>query len=102
MKNMTIHFKNGEKMYIDTTSEEIDLVDNINSFYENLIVEKLNDYEYKLSGFQEEYQIFNLSTKQLYNKKEQESVVMITIDLEETEYIHILETIKKKENDFNN
>jgi hypothetical protein len=102
MKKMTIYFKDGETMDIDTTSEEMNLIDNINSFYDDLIVEKLNEYEFKLSGFQEEYQVLNLSTKQLYNKKEQDSVVMITIDLDDIEYNHILETIKKKENDSNN
>lgn len=102
MKKMTVYFKNGEKMDIDTSSEEINLIDNINSFYDDLIVEKLNENEFKLSGFQEEYQVLNLSTKQLYNKKEQDSVVMITIDLDDIEYNHILETIKKKENDSNN
>lgn len=100
MKKMTIYFKDGESMDIDPG--EINLIDNINSFYENLIIEKMNEYEYRLSGFQEEYQIFNLSTKQLYNKKEQETVVLITMDLDDIEYEHIKATIKNKENDSNN
>lgn len=102
MKKMTLHFKDGESKDIDTNSEEMNLINNINSFYDNLVVEKLNDEEYKLSGFGSEYQIFNLSTKQLYNKVVQDSVILITIDLEESEYNYILETIKKKENDINN
>jgi hypothetical protein len=66
------------------------------------VIDKLNEEEYKLSGFEEEYQIFNLTTKKLYNKKIQDSVILITMDLDENEYNHIIEIIKRKQNDINN
>jgi hypothetical protein len=102
MKKMTLHFKDGGTMDVDTSGQEINLIENINSFYENLVINKLNEEEYKLSGFEEEYQIFNLTTKKLYNKKIQDSVILITMDLDENEYNHIIEIIKRKQNDINN
>jgi UDP-N-acetylenolpyruvoylglucosamine reductase len=102
MKKIVLHFNDGYKMDVSDNLESINLIENIDSFYDNLIIERLNDLEYRLSGFQQEYQILNIQTKELYNNTKQSGVVKVSMQLEEEEFQHILKTIKRKENDSNN
>jgi ArsR family metal-binding transcriptional regulator len=67
-----------------------------------LKVLKMNDYEYKLFGFENEYQILNIQTKELYSNTNQNGVIKIRIILEEEEFEQILEKVKNKINDNNN
>lgn len=100
MKKITAHFLNGQTSVIENDID-LNLIENIKSFYQNLKIEKLNNNEFKLYGLEEHYQIFNIEKKQLYNLTQQGTVFMVTIDLEEDEFEYILETIKNKENDSN-
>ena len=101
MKKIVLYFEDGHKMDVMEDIDKINLIENINSFYDNLIIEKINDKEYRLSGFEENYQIFNIQTKELYNNTNQSGVVKVSMQLEEEEFQHILKTIKRKENDTN-
>ena len=101
MKKIVLYFEDGHKMDVMEDLDKINLIENINNFYDNLIIEKINDKEYRLSGFEENYQIFNIQTKELYNNTNQSGVVKVSMQLEEEEFQHILKTIKRKENDTN-
>lgn len=101
MKKIVLYFEDGHKMDVMEDIDKINLIENINSFYDNLIIEKINDKEYRLSGFEENYQIFNIQTKELYSNTNQSGVVKVSMQLEEEEFQHILKTIKRKENDTN-
>lgn len=101
MKKIVLYFEDGHKMDVMEDLDKINLIENINSFYDNLVIEKINDKEYRLSGFEENYQIFNIQTKELYNNTSQSGVVKVSMQLEEEEFQHILKTIKRKENDTN-
>ena len=102
MKKIVLNFIDGHTMNIVDDLDKINLIENINSFYQNLVIEKMSDVEYKLSGFEQEYQIFNIHTKELYNNTNQSGVIKISMQLDEDEFQHILKTIKRKENDINN
>jgi hypothetical protein len=102
MKKIVLHFEDGHQMDVVDDLDKINLIENIDSFYNNLIIERLNDLEYRLSGFEKEYQIFNIQTKELYNNINQSGVIKVSMKLEEEEFEHILKTIKRKENDINN
>jgi hypothetical protein len=102
MKKIVLHFSDGYKMDVIENLEQINLVENFNSFYDDLIVESINNIEYRFSGFENEYQIFNIQTRELYNIIDQNGVVKVSIQLDENEFNQILKIIKRKENDFNN
>jgi hypothetical protein len=102
MKKIVLHFSDGYKMDVIENLEQINLVENFNSFYDDLIVESINNIEYKFSGFENEYQIFNIQTRELYNIIDQNEVVKVSMQLDENEFNQILKIIKRKENDFNN
>ena len=101
MRKITVHFLDGQTSIVEN-DVDLNLIENIKSFYENLKIEKLNNNEFKLSGLEEHYQIFNIEKKQLYNLTQQGTVFMVTIDLEKDEFEYILETIENKKNDSNN
>ena len=102
MKKIVLHFSDGYKMDVIENLEQINLVENFNSFYDDLIVESINNIEYRFSGFENEYQIFNIQTRELYNIIDQNGVVKVSMQLDENEFNQILKIIKRKENDFNN
>ena len=102
MKNIKLVFEDNSTMYVNEGKNNINLIEKIDSFYDELKVTKLNENEYKLWGFENEYQIFNKKTKELYTSPNQANVKLVILELEENEFKHILEIINKKENGSNN
>ena len=101
MKKIVLHFEDGHTIDVFDKIEEINLIDNLNKSYELLKVTKLSDLEYKISE-NEDFQILNIQTKELYNNTIQSGVIKVSMHLEDIEFEHILKKIKDKENDNNN
>jgi len=102
MKKIVLHFEDGHTMNVSENIEKMNLVENFENFYEKLNILKLNDFEYKLFGVADEYQILNIQTKELYSNTNQNGVIKVRLILEEEEFERILEKVKNKINDNNN
>jgi hypothetical protein len=101
MKKIVLEFEDGHKIDVFDKIEEIDLVANFEESYERIKVDKINKFEYKISD-NEEFQILNVKTKELYNNTNQSGVIKVSMKLEEEEFNKIFEKIKNKINDSNN
>lgn len=102
MKKITLHFKDGNSIENTQDLDKIDLVNNLKNSIHKLKFKKLSEFEWKIWESEEDYQILNLTTKQLYNYTNQNGVILISMDLDEYELEYILQTIKKEEDDINN
>jgi len=102
MKKIVFYLLDGTTTTIQEGLDELELIDSFDNFYDDLKILKINDYEYKLYGFRDEYQIFNIETKELYNDINQSGVFKVSMNLDEEEFQHIMKIIKRKENDNNN
>lgn len=96
MKKIVLHFENGLTKEITEQFDDIDLIDSFNKSIEYLQISKINDFEWKIFESEENYQIFNTETKELYNLTEQSGVIKITTELDDDEFNHILDIINKK------
>jgi hypothetical protein len=101
MKKIVLEFEDGHKIDVFDKIEEIDLVANFEESYERIKVDKINKFEYKISD-NEEFQILNVKTKELYNNTNQSGVIKVSMKLEEEEFNKIFEKIKNKITDSNN
>ncbi len=98
MKKIVLHFENGLTKEITEQFSDVDLIESFNKAFEHLQISKINDFEWKIFESEENYQIFNIQTKELYNLTEQSGVIKISTVLDDNEFNHILEIINKKTN----